>query len=133
MRAAALVPLVLFAAGVGLLVATMLRGGGTPTSAMVGLALSASSWALALGLAALLAGLLSLPFLWPGAFRELEEVPPPAAEASDPEGESVAAVIIGPLPVFVGAWRNARTPLRSGALIGASVAVLALVLLVLAT
>lgn len=125
------IPLVLFAGGVTLITEAVLHGQVVATWAIVVLVLSGSSLAFAAGCALILAGFLSLPFLWAGAFREPEVAEPSEPEPTGSSSEAAAVVIIGPLPVFVGAWRKATTEMRWVAMVAGSVLALLFVLLVL--
>lgn len=93
-----------------------------------------SSLEFGLGAAALIAGFLTVPLLWAGAFRApaeeaLLDTEPSSSATGD--GSSVAVVVIGPLPVFVGAWSTATTYHRRFALVSVSLLALLLVLAVL--
>lgn len=130
MRGSAAVPLALFAGGLVLITEAVLHGGADAYWAWVVLVLTGASLEFALGIVLLLAGFLTLPLLWAGAFRAPEEPPPEAVEPA-PEGEEATVIVIGPLPVFVGVWRRATTELRWLALVALSVLALVLVALLL--
>ena len=121
MRWRALVPCALFALGLFLL-----------THALLPFVAIRSFVEFVAGSASLAVAFLSIPLLWPGAFREPDEGTPPAAPASDAPSSSgpVAILMVGWMPVFVGAWRSATTHLRWLGLVGGSILALFLTLAV---
>ncbi len=117
MRLLLLVAFVLLAAGVALVADAVAQGGADVWLVVVVPVISGSSAEFLLGVVALVAGLLLLPFGL--AERVGGERPFPPDEPGRPlppsEGSSGAGglVLVGPVPIFFGSWRNvsARTRL----------------------
>jgi len=114
MRAVGLAGIALLGAGVALLADAVLRGGATVSLVVIVPVVSGSSGEFLLGVVCLVAGVFLLPFLGfelgpPGE----ETLPPPSARASTPsESSSGGLVLIGPVPIFFGAWRSVPTRTR---------------------
>lgn len=132
MRARSLVPVGLFVVGGALVTVAVLAGRATASLVVILPVLSGSSVEFLLGVACLIAGFLALPFAGIGA---IDPSPPPADEATeDPmstEPEFGGIILIGPLPVFFGAWRDVPTRTRYAAMVAGALLLLALVVIVL--
>jgi uncharacterized membrane protein len=134
MRWSPAIPAALFALGILFVTDAGLHGRGSAGWVVSVPVLAGAPVEFGLGVAALAAGFLTVPILWAGAFRAPETdgsvETEPRNEATFEE-QSVAVIVIGPLPVFVGAWRKATTALRWFALVSVSLLALVLVLALL--
>jgi uncharacterized membrane protein len=131
-RARSAVPVALLVAGVALVADAVLRGGATVSLVVVVPVVSGDSAEFLLGIVALVAGFLSLPFLLGEAVDPGEPTlasEPPSAAPVPSEGPTTGGlVLVGPVPIFFGSWRNVSTRTRwAVALVGALVLVLFLV------
>jgi uncharacterized membrane protein len=130
-RALGLVPLVLLGAGVALIADAVVAGGATVAIVVIVPVLSGSSAEFLLGVALLVGAFFSLPFVLSTEPPEAPALPstappPPSVTSGGPTAGGL--VLLGPVPIFFGSWRNvsARTRLWI-ALVGAVVLALFLV------
>lgn len=131
MRAAALVPVLLLAAGVGLVAVALAEGGASLALVLVVPVVVGRSLEFALGVLLLIAGLLTLPLAFPppATSDEVGAGSPPGGASSDVGG----LVLIGPVPIFFGRYRSLPTRTRVlVAILGALALVAAAVALALA-
>ena len=118
-------------AGAALLVDATLHGRASLSLVVIVPVLSGGSAEFLLGVALLLVGVFLLPLaFWGPAENPPVVAPTEGAEAAAPEPETVGGgvVLIGPVPLFFGSWKNAsrRTRLLA-AIAGAAVLVLLVV------
>jgi len=132
MRALALVPIVLLGAGAALVVASVLGGGATVSLVVIVPVVSGRSVEFLLGFAALGAGFLCLPLLFGAGPEEAAAMPSATAPSPTPSAGTSSAgglVLVGPVPIFFGSWRNVSARTRWWvALAGAAILVVFLVL-----
>src|SRR5487761_416346 len=109
MGPARVVPPVLWALAVGLIVDSILRGGASVWLLVVVPVVTGQSLEFLVGVALLLAGFLTLPWLF------LEEEPEPSRGAAPPPSSSRAeppsaaggaggVILVGPVPILFGSW-----------------------------
>jgi uncharacterized protein (TIGR00304 family) len=128
MRPLQLAPFALLAAGIGLVVWAALHGGATAYLIVVFPVIAGDSGLFLLGVLLIVVGLLMLPFallasdLSEGKGRRTS--PPP------PSISTGGVILIGPVPILFGAWKNISSRQR-WALAILGVALLALVLVVI--
>jgi len=130
-RTLGLVPFVLLGAGVALIADAVIAGGATVAIVVIVPVLSGSSAEFLLGVVLLVGAFFSLPFVLATERPEASSMPTsaPTPESAPPGGSTGGGlVLVGPVPIFFGSWRNvsARTRLWV-ALVGAVVLALFLV------
>jgi uncharacterized protein (TIGR00304 family) len=128
-RAIVGVPVVLLVIGVLLVVVAILRDEATVGLAIVIPFVVGSSLLFLVGVLLIVAGFFALPL----AFTPLEDAgpAPDAGTEADEDGSWGGVVLVGPLPLFFGRWKNARTRVRViAALVGAALLVAVVVLAV---
>ncbi len=109
MRYRGAIPLLLLAAGVGLVTMAVLTGEATLYLLLVVPVVTGSSPLLLLGVACLFLGFLSLPFaLATSGFEREEPLPHGSAEPAGASECWGGVVLVGPLPLFFGRWRGMR-------------------------
>ena len=113
MRGIRAVPLVLWVLGVALIADSVLRGSARVSLVVIVPVVSGQSIEFLLGVVALFAGFLTLPWLFlleegrPKRFPETpgaETTPPPLRSSSHVGGGGL--ILIGPVPILFGGWRN---------------------------
>ena len=134
------IPFALLAAGVVSLVAAVATGGATFYLILVVPVLTGSSGLLLLGVVLLFLGFLTLPLGFPVEDHEGDEIHPPPAPSGPPRptlrtpSGSGGVILLGPVPIFFGAWKNPSARVYwLAVLVGAVVLAVALGLLVLAS
>ena len=131
MRAVTLVPVALLAAGAALVALAVAEGGAHVALVVIVPVVFGSSLAFLAGVLLLVAGVFSLPV----ALDVGEDTEPtePSAGRAPTGGGTGGLVLIGPVPIFVGTWRNATTRTRFlVALAGAAALAAAVLFLLLA-
>lgn len=88
----------------------------------------------AVGVLLLIAGIFLLPFLWAAGFEEPSPstggVPPSATPPVGPKSRSGGILFVGPVPVFLGGWReNPPISYRWAVVAGAALFLVALLIL----
>lgn len=122
MRTAAVVTLLVMAAGVALVAEAVARGAAEVSLVLIVPVVGGSSGEFLLGVVLLVAGIFALPWSLTGP---LPEAPPtaPGREARSGAPASVGGlVLLGPVPIFFGSWGSASRRARwAVALLGAAV------------
>jgi uncharacterized protein (TIGR00304 family) len=132
MRAIAFVPVAFLVAGAVLVVLAVVTGGAAFGIALIVPFVVGRSLDLGLGVLLLVLGFLTLPLGFAGSgdlSEERSEAPPPAAGGGS--GGAGGFVIVGPVPILFGSWRNVSARTRLLIAIGAAAAFLAVVVVVL--
>jgi len=135
MRPIGALPIVLLGAGVALLVYSVRSGGASFSLVVIFPVVTGGSFSLLGGVAVLFAGLLLFPLVLfpPGEVasedsRRLPSDRPPTSTDSTASESSGGVVLIGPIPIFFGAWsRVSRRTRFAVALVGAALLALVLV------
>ncbi|MGD0249732.1 MAG: DUF131 domain-containing protein [Thermoplasmata archaeon] len=128
----------LLAAGVALIVDAVVRGGASVSLVVIIPVVSGGSAEFLLGVVALVAGFLLVPLLaWGDTGIEEPEASEPLTSPAAPSSASATTgglVLVGPVPIFFGSWRNVSTRTRLWvAIAGALVLVLFVVGFLVAT
>ncbi|MFZ1024358.1 MAG: DUF131 domain-containing protein [Thermoplasmata archaeon] len=128
MRPLQLAPVFLLAAGIGLVVWAALHGGATAYLILVFPVLVGNSGLFLGGVFLIIVGMILIPFtLLTSEPRERGSVP---SAGSRPSVSTGGVILIGPVPILFGAWKNVSPRQRWGlAILG--VALLAVVLVVI--
>jgi uncharacterized membrane protein len=128
-----LVPLVLLAAGVGLLVDAVARGGASVAVVVVVPVVFGASTEFLVGVVLLFFGLVSLPLALGYVFESsVTEELRSSARTEVPPAEVGGLILLGPLPVFFGRWGPGSRRLRvAAAAVGGALLVVFLVWLYL--
>jgi len=130
-RAIALVPAVLLAAGLGLVILSVLQGGASLAIVVIVPVLYGRSLEFLAGALLFVAGLFTLPLAFGtdvGPVTSRSEAEP----TPWPEGPG-GLILLGPVPILFGSWKGVSTRTRGIlAVIGSAIVVAAIVLLVLA-
>ncbi len=121
MRYGFLVPVGLLAAGAAVVVIAVLRGEATAGLLVVFPFVVGQSALLLLGVGLLIAGFLTLPLAF--ALERTGPLPPAEpATTGERRGTSGGLVLIGPIPIFFGSWKNVSRRTRiAAAAVGAAV------------
>ena len=109
MRWLVLAPIASLLAGVGLVLVSVLRGGASVAIVVVVPVISGSSGTFLLGIALLIAGLLSLPLALAYDREEnssLEDSGGSARPRPEGAGGSGGFVLVGPVPIVFGSWKG---------------------------
>ena len=134
MRALGAAAVASLVAGAALVFAAVLEGRATLSLIVIVPVVSGASGEFLLGVALLVLGLFLLP--WGLAEPEGDEplLPAPAPSEGGPTSGAGGVILLGPVPVFFGSWRNVSRRTRwIAALVGAAVLVLFVVGWVLAS
>ncbi len=144
MRALGVLPIVLLAAGAGLVALAVLTGGAAVGVVLIVPFVVGRSIDLGLGVLLLIVGFLTLPLVFLGSGAALEEEPDPrpssgprrgtagnsgGGTAVGSEGGSGGIIIVGPIPILFGSWRNVSP--RTRTLIAAAAAAVFVAVVVL--
>jgi len=121
------VPLVLLAAGVGLVGDAILQGGATVAIVVVLPVIFGASTEFLLGVVLLLVGFVTLPLAmgWTLASEETDAGPAPARREVPP-AEVGGLILIGPIPLFFGRWRGMSRRIRVAVALAGALLLLAL-------
>lgn len=131
MRAQGLLPIGLLLAGAALVGYAVVQGGATVSLLLIVPVVTGRSVEFLAGVVLLLLGFVLLPLLWPGEFATREE-PSAVSPAAPSEGTSVAGgglLLIGPVPIFFGGWRQIPLSARVAVAVAGALVVVVLVLL----
>jgi len=107
MRAIRLLPFGLLAGGIALLALVVYEGAATVSIFVVVPVVTSSSPWLLLGALLLVSGLWTLPFAWWDDDREFDPEPPRPTRSTNQRAAG-GLVLIGPVPIFLGGWRQPR-------------------------
>ncbi len=108
MRTRVAVPLLLLAAGIGLLAAAVATGGASVFLVLIIPVVAGSSPLLILGVVCIVLAFLSVPFALAPEAHEGPSTAPPSPAGAAPPGEWGGVVVVGPVPFFFGRWRGTR-------------------------
>jgi uncharacterized protein (TIGR00304 family) len=102
----------LLVAGALVIVAAVRTGAATLTLLVFIPVVSGSSFLLVLGVVLLIGGFVTLPLLWyeiqPQGSESFEVAPADGARSTSSRGSSGGLVLIGPIPIFFGAWKSSE-------------------------
>ncbi len=124
-------PPLLLIGGIGLIVWAALHGGATAYLILIFPVLTGNSGAFLLGVALLIVGMLSIPF----TRMEADEPEQSAGSrpAGAPRGTTGGVLLIGPLPILFGSWKNVSPRQRWGlAILGTALLVLVVLVILFA-
>jgi uncharacterized protein (TIGR00304 family) len=126
MRVLPLIPLLLVVIGIGLVVRAVLDGGATAYLLVIFPVVAGTSGLFLLGVILIVVGMVLTPFTLLDSAPRAQETP--SLASSPPAATTGGVILIGPVPILFGAWRNISSRRRWGlAILGA--AVLAVVIL----
>jgi len=132
-RPLALLPIALLVAGAGLVAWAVALGEATVGIAVVVPFVTGGSWRFLTGVLLLVGGFLTLPFAWMSSDEEEPPGPAPAAAgAPGPSGGTGGLLLVGPVPIFFGAWRGVSRRARLGAAIAGGLVCVVVLLVALA-
>ncbi len=123
-------PLLMFA-GLGLIAVSIVRGSAHLALVVIVPVVTGSSAEFFVGVLLLVSGIFCLPLAFSAGNVLPTELPRIAAEAPESDSSSGGLLLVGPIPIFFGAWKNARAAWFWIAVAVGAVVSLALVLFVL--
>jgi uncharacterized membrane protein len=126
-RPRAVVPVALLGSGTALIALAVTEGGAQLAVVVVLPVIFGQSWEFALGALLLVAGFFTFPFVFETRW---EEDTPPSPESPPASQGSGGLLLIGPVPIFFGSWRNVSRRTRLIAAIAGAAVFVALVGLV---
>jgi uncharacterized membrane protein len=129
MRPTAGIPLALLAGGIGLLAYAVARGDASVALFLVIPVVYGASFEFFLGVVLLFLGLVTLPWAL-GYTVERAEPPDASPRKGTPPSEVGGLILLGPLPIFFGSWRDVPRRTRWAVAGVGAMGLVALVLLV---